>query len=61
MDVFYAMYNMICFFINEELLLDTCLVYLSLPLDWVEPYLDIHHNNVIHISGETAHDVKKDR
>ena len=41
------------------LLLDTCLLYLYLPLDWVGKYLDTYHNNVTHIYSAVSHDVYK--
>ena len=56
-EVSRAQYSMKNFGKDKILWLDTCLLYLYLPPDWVGQYLVTYHNNVTHIYSTVAHDV----
>ena len=56
MGVIIEQYNMRNYNKHEILLLDTCLLYLYFPPDWVGQYLGIYHNNITHISSSIYHD-----
>ena len=57
MDVVREQYNMKYHGKHEILLLNTWLLYLYLPPNWVGKYLGTYHNNVTRISSAVFHDV----
>ena len=57
MDVSYEHYNVKHCGKHEMLLLDTCLLYLYFPPDWVGKYLGTYNNNITHIYRAIVHDV----
>ena len=58
-DVGREHYSVIHYGKYEVLLLDTCLLYLYVPPDWVGKYLSNYHNNITNISSVVDHDVKR--
>ena len=46
------MYNVTRFYLQENIILDRCLLYPIFILDLVRQYLDICHNNSTQISSE---------
>ena len=59
MDVSLKHYTVKNYGIHEIVLLDTCLLYLYLPPEWVRQYLVTYHNNGTHISSAVTHNVQR--
>ena len=52
-------YNVKLYGIHEIILLDTCLLRLYLPPDWLGQYFVTYHNNETHIASAVDHDVQR--
>ena len=57
MGVACAHYNVKHYGKHEILLIDTYLLYIYFPPDWVGQYLGTYQNNITHVSSAVSHDI----
>ena len=59
MDVAREKYNVKHYGKHEIVFMDTCLLYLYLPPDWVGQHFGTYQNNATKISSTVSHDVQR--